>query len=201
MTTHLPLTTSLRFFSTPRHGNGRVSLITDHAPSAHLPEPFKRGLNQVALLARQRHQRLRIISRQQPIAPQHLVSSTSEAAFHLVQDLEICHLPTSHTAAQIDLFPDELIFTDSWSSTASIVSTVGQDNFYYLLQEDERLLCTNAEDRAHCIRIWSDLRIRLLVSDIVLLKLLQAQGLCMHAQLLDKVMPLLAATGALTAAS
>ncbi len=195
---NLPLSSALRFFSTPRHGTGRVSLITDHPPSAQLPEHFQKCLCQLAVLAAQRQQRLRIISRQYPIQPQHLAPYIAEAQVHLMHDLEICHLPVDSVVTQIDLFPDELLFTSSWTSTASVITNVNPKIVCYLLQEDERLLCSNDSDRATCTRIWSDQHLTLAVSEPSLLQQLQAQGLCMHAQLSATVLTKLSSPAGVT---
>jgi hypothetical protein len=178
----IPLTSTLRFFSTPRQGYGRISLITDHAPSESWPEFFKHCLSLVATLAQQRQKRLRIISRQHPLQIQLFASCMSELRISLMHDVEVCYLPVGSSATQIDLFPDELFFTSSWTSTTSVIRTVDHKSIYYLLQEDERLLCVNENDATACVRIWSDERINLVINAPRLLMLLQAQGWCAHAK-------------------
>jgi hypothetical protein len=178
----IPLASTLRFFFTPRQGHGRISLITDHASSEPWPDFFKHCLSLVATLAQQRQQRLRLISRQQPLQAKHLASCMTELRIDLLEDLEICYLPIGSFATQIDLYPDELLFTSSWTSTASVIHTVDQENIYYLLQEDERLLCVNENDAAACVSIWSDPRINLAINPPHFLMQLQAQGWCAHAQ-------------------
>jgi hypothetical protein len=178
----IPLTSALRFFCTPRQGHGRISLITDHSPSEPCPESFRQCFGLIATLAQHRQQRLRIISRQQALQAEHLLSCCAEPRIDLLHDFEMCYLPLGSFTTQVDLFPDELIFTSSWTSTASVMSTVDQQNIYYLLQEDEHSLCKNENDAAACMRIWSDQRVNLVITTPRFLMQLQSQGWCAHAQ-------------------
>jgi hypothetical protein len=188
-----PLVSTLRFFSTPRQGHGRITLLTDHAPSEPWPESFRHRLSLVATLAQQRQQRLRIISRQQLLQEPHLVSCMTDPRIDLPHDVEVCYLPIGSFATQIDLFPDELLFTSSWTCTASVISTVNPQNIYYLMHEDERLFCKNENDDASCVRMWSDPRINLVINTPHFLMQLQAQEWCAHAQPVEDVLTKLSA--------
>jgi hypothetical protein len=109
------------------------------------------------------------------------------------KNIEFLFAHIDDNRAAIDVSNEDIFVTTSWWTTWSTLQGIPNDRIIYLLQEDERLLYPEGEEKLRCQETISNPRIHILVSSHLLYRHLtldgfgnlKQKGLCFEPSIVD----------------
>ncbi|WP_395141313.1 hypothetical protein [Schlegelella aquatica] len=174
---HFPSCTPFRVYHIPQAKVPRVSLLTDSINSGSLYG----GVGTAVLLglevAKTIGGKLRIVTRTEAAAPQHLARFLRLQRYVPTEEIEFTYLSLNRKSRALDLLKDELLVTTSWWSTLAALKSVPKENLIYLLQDDERIFYPLGDERISCEEVLRTPGLRFVINSSLLKEHFRNEGL------------------------
>ncbi|MBS0455330.1 MAG: hypothetical protein JSS14_28860 [Proteobacteria bacterium] len=175
-----PAVRPLPVYVIPASSALRISLVTDSVGSGSLFGGVGTALLFAAQLANRTGASLRVVTRTEAPMPKNVHQVLAAYGVDLTHEVQFAYAPPdkkSGAPAGLDLYPNELVITTSWWTTAAALPSVPNESIIYLLQEDERMFYSFGEERLRCEEVLSNRSIRFVINTRLLYDHLIASGL------------------------
>lgn len=169
--------TPLRLFTVPTASLGRITLVTDSINRGSLYGGVGTAAIFAALLAKERGERLRILTRTERANPGGLQTVLDSYGIALPHEVEFAFAPFYDDKYEVDRFDGELFITTSWWTTAATLGAVPVEHVLYLLQEDERMFYALGDEHLRCSSALAHPGLRYVINTKLLFDHLVASGL------------------------
>jgi hypothetical protein len=165
----------LRTFSASKTQR-RVSLVTDSISQDSLINGLGAAIIFSVLLAKNWNCPLRIITRKQKPEAGNVKDILLANNISWKNNIEFLFARLDDDHAHVDLSREDVFVTTSWSTTWSALQSIRNDKIIYLLQEDERMLYPEGDEKQRCREVMANPEINILVNSHSLYRRLLADG-------------------------
>ncbi len=158
---------ALRIFHSPVPQR-RLSLVTDSISVDSLAAGGATGLVMAALLAKRLQCSLRIITRTKAPSPSSFAEVLRVNGIAWDQDVDFVFANVEVDHHCVNFTHDDLFITTSWWITKSVLRSVERSRIIYLVQEDERLLYPEGDEKLRCQDLLSETGVSMVVNSQLL---------------------------------
>jgi hypothetical protein len=170
-----PYPVPLRIFSASKKQR-RVNLLTDTISHQGLIGGLGTAIIFSILLAKRWNCPLRVITRKEKPEAGKVKGVLLANNISWENNIEFLFAHIDDERAHVDLSREDVFITTSWQTTLSAVQSLRSDRIVYLLQEDERLLCSGRDEKLRCQEAISNPEINILVNSYLLYQQLVNDG-------------------------
>jgi hypothetical protein len=154
----------------------RVNLVTDSISHQSLIGGIGIAVIFSILLAKKWNCPLRIITRKEKPEARNVKDVLLVNNISWKNNIEFLFAHPDHDQAYVDQSREDVFVTTSWRTTWSTVQSIRNDRVIYLLQEDERMLCFEPDEKLRCQKTISNPEIHILVNSNLLYRRLIVDG-------------------------